>query len=146
MLEPCNASTPMAWMCCPVQICCSTFSPGTKPISWRTSKQYKAWWQPRICTFQLIDERLKSGLPVGEVEVQQRMVETLHGVGLEFDHPPIVAFGSHSSDGHYAPSPQSDRMLEMGQPVLIDLWAGFKDRPMADITWVGFAGGPTRFH
>lgn len=93
--------------------------------------------------FQLIDERLKAGQPIGEVEVQQRMVEYLHSVGLTFDHPPIVAFGSHSSDGHYAPNPQSDRILEMGHCVLIDLWAGFKDRPMADITWVGFAGEPT---
>ena len=38
---------------------------------------------------------------------------------------------------------RTDRVLEMGQCVLIDLWAGIKDRPMADITWVGFAGEPT---
>ena len=67
----------------------------------------------------------------------------VHAAGLEFDHAPIVAFGEHASDGHYAPSPQTDRALEMGQCVLIDLWAGFRDRPMADITWVGFAGEPT---
>ena len=94
-------------------------------------------------TFQVIDERLKARRRVTELEVQELIVQQLHAAGLEFDHAPIVAFGEHASDGHYAPSPQTDRALEIGQCVLIDLWAGFRDRPMADITWVGFAGEPT---
>jgi Xaa-Pro aminopeptidase len=93
--------------------------------------------------FQLIDDRLKARQPVMELEVQALIVERIHASGLEFDHEPIVAFGEHASNGHYAPSAQTDRALEPGQCVLIDLWAGFKDRPMADITWVGFAGEPT---
>ena len=93
--------------------------------------------------FQLIDDRLKAQQPVSELEVQALIVEHLQAVGLEFDHAPIVAFGEHASDGHYAPSPDTDRALAPGQCVLIDLWAGFTDRPMADITWVGFAGQPT---
>ena len=93
--------------------------------------------------FGWIDARLKAGQPVSELAVQALLVEQIEACGLVFDHPPIVAFGSHASDGHYAPGPQSDRLLEMGQCVLIDLWAGQDDRPMADITWVGFAGEPT---
>jgi len=93
--------------------------------------------------FQVIDERLKARRRVTELEVQELIVQQLHAAGLEFDHAPIVAFGEHASDGHYAPSPQTDRAVEIGQCVLIDLWAGFRDRPMADITWVGFAGEPT---
>ncbi len=93
--------------------------------------------------FQLIDERLKARQRVTELEVQELMVQQIHASGLEFDHPPIIAFGSHASDGHYAPGAQTDRALEAGQCVLIDLWAGLADRPMADITWVGFAGEPT---
>jgi Xaa-Pro aminopeptidase len=93
--------------------------------------------------FQLIDDRLKAGQRVTELEVQALIVQQLRALGLEFDHEPIVAFGDHASDGHYAPGAQTDRALEMGQCVLIDLWAGFSDRPMADITWVGFAGEPT---
>jgi Xaa-Pro aminopeptidase len=93
--------------------------------------------------FQLIDERLKARRRVTELEVQALTVQQIQASGLEFDHPPIVAFGSHASDGHYAPGAQTDRALELGQCVLIDLWAGFTDRPMADITWVGFAGEPT---
>ena len=93
--------------------------------------------------FQLIDDRLKARQAVTELEVQALIVQQLRALGLEFDHEPIVAFGDHASDGHYAPVAKTDRALELGQCVLIDLWAGFPDRPMADITWVGFAGEPT---
>jgi len=93
--------------------------------------------------FQLIDARLKAAQPISELQVQALITQTLNEHGLETDHAAIVAFGSHASDGHYAPSQQSDRVLEMGQCVLIDLWAGLRDRPMADITWVGFAGAPS---
>ena len=93
--------------------------------------------------FQLIDARLKAAQPISELQVQALITQTLNEHGLETDHAAIVAFGSHASDGHYAPSQQSDRILEMGQCVLIDLWAGLRDRPMADITWVGFAGAPS---
>jgi len=99
--------------------------------------------QAKDLAFQLIAERLKAGQGVGELEVQDLMLRELDARGLEYDHAPIVAFGNHASDGHYAPSPESDRQLEPGQCVLIDLWAGLRDRPMADITWVGFAGEPS---
>lgn len=92
--------------------------------------------------FRLIHERLVAGQRVTELQAQELIVRELAGRRLEFDHPPIVAFGSHASDGHYAPSVETDRALEWGQCVLIDLWAGLRDRPMADITWVGFAGEP----
>lgn len=93
--------------------------------------------------FHLIHERLQAQQRVTELEVQDLIVRLLIARGLEFDHAPIVAFGSHASEGHYAASVETDRALEWGQCVLIDLWAGFRDRPMADITWVGFAGEPT---
>ena len=93
--------------------------------------------------FQLLRERRAAGEAVTELEVQDLLVRQIAAAGLEFDHAPIVAFGSHASDGHYAPGPSTDRKLESGMCVLIDLWAGVPDRPMADITWVGFAGEPT---
>ena len=93
--------------------------------------------------FQLIEQRLLVHQSVSELEVQALIVRQLQADGLAFDHAPIVAFGAHASDGHYTPSPQTDCVLEVGQCVLVDLWAGVPDRPMADITWVGFAGQPT---
>lgn len=99
--------------------------------------------QAKDLAFQLIHDRLIAARPITELAVQAVIVEQLSSIGLTFDHAPIVAFGSHASDGHYAPSIETDRALELGQCVLIDLWAGFTDRPMADITWVGFAGEPS---
>lgn len=93
--------------------------------------------------FQLIHERLKTNQLVTELEVQRLIIQQIRAKGLDFDHAPIVAFGKHASDGHYSPSSETDCALEKDQCVLIDLWAGFKDRPMADITWVGFSGTPT---
>ena len=90
--------------------------------------------------FEFIEQRRQARQPVGELEVQALIVRQLQADGLAFDHAPIVAFGAHASDGHYSPSPATDCALAMGQCVIIDLWAGFHDRPMADITWVGFAG------
>lgn len=94
-------------------------------------------------SFRLIAERLAAGRPVTELEAQEAVVRQLTAAGLAFDHPPIVAFGSHASDGHYSPNPQSNRTLEDGMCVILDVWGGLPGRPMADITWVGFAGEPT---
>jgi len=103
----------------------------------------KALMQAKDAAFLLIDERLKAGEPVRESEVQDVIVGQLADAGLVTDHPAIVAFGSHASDGHYTIRPETDRALEMGMCVLVDLWAGVPGRPMGDVTWVGFAGNPT---
>ncbi len=92
--------------------------------------------------FELMDARLRAGAPITELEVQALIVRTLAEAGLESDHPAIVAFGDHASDGHYTVSAQTNRRLEPGQCVLLDIWGGEVGRPMADITWVGYAGQP----
>jgi Xaa-Pro aminopeptidase len=55
--------------------------------------------------------------------------------------PPIVAFGPHSADPHYAPSESRPTPLQRDQVVLIDLWGGVRlDTVFADQTWMGFSG------
>jgi Xaa-Pro aminopeptidase len=93
--------------------------------------------------FALIDSRLKAKTPVQELEVQDLILRCFAEDGLTADHAPNVSFGGHAGDPHYEITPSSNRTLEMGQCVLIDLWAGILDRPMADVTFVGFAGQPT---
>jgi len=93
--------------------------------------------------FRLIAERLAASAPITELEVQEVMMRQLREAGIMFDHPPIVAFGSHASDGHYSPNPHTNRTLEQGMCVILDVWGGVPGRPMADITWSGFAGEPT---
>ncbi len=106
------------------------------------SRAVDALMQAKDDAFRLIDERLKAGAPVAESEAQAVIMARLADAGLITDHAAIVAFGSHASDGHYSVRPETDRTLEMGMCVLIDLWAAVPGRPMGDVTWVGYAGEP----
>lgn len=92
-----------------------------------------------------IDAALRRGQAPDELEVQAVMVAELQDAGLRFDHPPIVAFGRHSSDPHYAPDPRTSVTLRPGEAVLLDLWGkgGGPADPYADITWMGVYGSPT---
>ncbi len=93
--------------------------------------------------FALIDQRLKAQQAITELEVQNLIMQFFLEDGLRADHPANVSFGGHAGDPHYEITPESNRSLEKGQCVLIDLWAGIPDRPMADVTFVGFAGQPS---
>jgi Xaa-Pro aminopeptidase len=76
-----------------------------------------------------------------ECALQQRVIEALHGRGLVFDHPPIVAFGPHAALPHYEPGPGSDLPLTRDQVVLLDLWGGRAlGGVFADQTWMAFTG------
>ena len=92
--------------------------------------------------FKLLHERLKGGWMVDEFETQQEILRVINAGGLQTDHPPIVAFGAHAADPHYAPQSHGSATLERGQCVLIDLWGQEPDRPFADITRMGHAGEP----
>jgi Xaa-Pro aminopeptidase len=68
-----------------------------------------------------------------EKEVQARMAQVLEGLGLTFDHPPMVAFGKNSANPHHAPT---EKALEEGEVALLDLWAKEPGGVYADITWM----------
>ncbi|ODS56266.1 MAG: hypothetical protein ABS36_07645 [Acidobacteria bacterium SCN 69-37] len=95
--------------------------------------------------FAFITGRLAAGVPVGEFEVQARMLEWFAVEGIETDAPPMVAVQEHAGDPHYAPVPATSRTVGPGDLVLLDLW-GKCQAPgavYADITWTGVAGTPT---
>lgn len=78
-----------------------------------------------------------------EVAVQRSVLEQLAGAGLETEDPPIVAFGPHSADPHYAPHESTDRTLAADEVVLLDLWARPSPKTVwADQTWMAFTGTP----
>lgn len=80
-----------------------------------------------------------AGSGLTEAALQAQVVEQIHAAGLVFDYPPIVAFGAHTADPHYVPSP--DTLLERDQVVLLDLWGGpALGSVFADQTWMGFSG------
>jgi Xaa-Pro dipeptidase len=81
----------------------------------------------------------QSGEGITESALQEQVVAAVEARGLVFDDPPIVAFGANSANPHYEPSPRA--MLQSGDVVLLDLWAGRSHTTVfADQTWIGFAG------
>lgn len=76
-----------------------------------------------------------------ESALQARVVAEVEARGLVFDELPIVAFGANSAKPHYEPHSGSDAVLQSGEVVLLDLWAGrSRTTVFADQTWIGFAG------
>jgi len=74
--------------------------------------------------------------PPRELDVQQIMLNVFAEHGVEYDHPPIVAFGVNAARPHYAPEPENDAVLAPGDVVLLDLWAREPGGVYADITWM----------
>jgi len=94
--------------------------------------------------FALVRERLASGQPVKESEVQAFIAARFAHRGLFADHPCIVAVNDHASDPHFetAAGPH-DREIKKGDLLLIDLWAKVADDPRAvyyDATWMAYCG------
>ena len=93
--------------------------------------------------FAFITQRLTVGQPLTEYDVQQQIAAFFDAANLEYDHPPIVSVNAHAADPHYAPTADSHSPIQLGDMVLIDLWAKERATPLdcyADITWVGYCG------
>jgi Xaa-Pro aminopeptidase len=63
--------------------------------------------------------------------------EAIRRAGLTTDHGPNVSVNENSSDSHYEPTAESNRPIQSGDFLLIDIWAR-KDVPNSiwyDITW-----------
>ena len=84
-----------------------------------------------------------AGTPRTEHEVQQRIVAAFDRLGLECDHPPIVAWGPNAADPHYAPPATGSAAIVRGRLLLIDLWAREPGQPFADQTWMFSLGTPS---
>ena len=81
-----------------------------------------------------------AGTGLRETEVQARVVAACRERGLVFDTLPIVGFGPNAANPHYEPAAGHDAVLEPGQVVLLDLWAGRRlGAVFADQTWMGVA-------
>ena len=78
-----------------------------------------------------------------EQAVQAILIQALEERGLVFDHPPMVAFGQNAANPHHAPT---EKVLEEGEVVLLDLWAKEKGGVYADITWMAGLRPPEAAH
>ena len=81
------------------------------------------------------------GTGLSESALQAKVIAQVEARGLVFDDHPIVAFGANSAKPHYQPHPGSDAVLQAGDLILLDLWAGTSHTTVfADQTWIGYAG------
>jgi Xaa-Pro aminopeptidase len=83
------------------------------------------------------------GRPLDEHTLQQWIVERFAELGLEYDHPPIVAAGVNAADPHYEPRVAGSARIARGDVLLVDLWAREPGAPYADQTWMGVLGAPS---
>jgi Xaa-Pro dipeptidase len=92
--------------------------------------------------FVEIGNRIKSGTPTNEYDIQQYILKCFADRGMFSKDPPIVAVNGNSAMPHYGPTREHNSPINKGDFVLIDLWAKL-DRPgavYADITWTSFVG------
>jgi Xaa-Pro aminopeptidase len=78
---------------------------------------------------------------VREVGLRDRVCAAMERAGLVTNEPPIAAFQENSALPHYEPHAGSDRRLQAGQVLLLDLWARTSAGTVwADQTWIAFSG------
>jgi len=78
-----------------------------------------------------------------EFEIAEYIRKRFKEEHLESPDGPIVSINSHCSDPHYEPSLRSSSPINIGDWVLIDLWARDStvvDSIYADITWTAYVG------
>jgi Xaa-Pro aminopeptidase len=92
--------------------------------------------------FKEIAHRIRSGKPPKEYEIQEFMHNLMRQNNLAWGDGPVVAINEHAADPHFEPTPENSYNMQIGDLVLIDLWAKL-DQPRSifyDITWMGFIG------
>jgi Xaa-Pro aminopeptidase len=92
--------------------------------------------------FAAVSERMASGTPTTEYDIQQLMTGWFRDEGLLSDSPPIVAAAANAGNPHYMPTKADHRVIRPGEIVLLDLWGKLEREGavFADISWVGYTG------
>ncbi|HEU4566125.1 MAG TPA: Xaa-Pro peptidase family protein [Gemmatimonadaceae bacterium] len=92
----------------------------------------------------LAGERARAGAPIAEHELMAWILDRFARAGLETDgHGPNVSAGANAANPHYEPSAEHPRPINMGDVLLIDLWAREPEGVFADQTWMGVLGDPS---
>jgi Xaa-Pro dipeptidase len=92
--------------------------------------------------FKRAGDAAKSGSPTTEFQLQQWILEQFAAKNLLTDHGPIVAIGPNAANPHYEPTLERDAKINIGDILLIDLWAREDNGVFADQTWMGSLGKP----
>jgi Xaa-Pro aminopeptidase len=93
--------------------------------------------------FAEIARRMRTNEATTEYDIQQFMVRRFEEENMtcDGDHP-IVSVNANSAIPHYGPTADTFKPINMGDFVLLDVWAKLKESGAvyADQTWTGFVG------
>jgi Xaa-Pro dipeptidase len=92
--------------------------------------------------FVLAGEHARNGRPLREFELAEWIRAEFQSLGLLTDHGPNVSVGPNAANPHYEPSADASAVVEVGDILLIDLWAREPEGIYADQTWMGSIGTP----
>jgi Xaa-Pro dipeptidase len=93
--------------------------------------------------FAMIGAKARAGTPMREHDVAEWIRGEFAATGLETDHGPNVSVGVNAANPHYEPTAESSSVLNVGDIVLIDLWAREPNGVYADQTWMASIGEPS---
>lgn len=91
----------------------------------------------------LAGERARAGNPMREFELASLIRDEFAEAGLNTDHGPNVSVGANAANPHYEPTAEHSALINIGDILLIDLWARETDGVFADQTWMGSLGEPS---
>jgi Xaa-Pro aminopeptidase len=85
----------------------------------------------------------RAGRPMTEYALQQHILAEFTKAGLETDHGPIIAIGPNAANPHYSPSADNPVKINVGDLLLVDLFAHEPGGIWADQTWMASLGDPS---
>ncbi len=103
-------------------------------------------------TWAFISEHYTAGVPLTESDTVVFILEQFDTYGMTTDHPPVVAFGTHTGNPHYDAGTDGNTTAHPGDLIQLDIWAKERIAPddsgtntaeaavYADISWVGIYG------
>src|SRR5690349_11112598 len=86
----------------------------------------------------------RAGRSVTEYSLQQHILDEFRKAGLETIDPPVVAVGPNAANPHYEPREDNPVRINVGDVVLLDLWAREAGGIWADQTWMASVGEPSQ--
>jgi Xaa-Pro aminopeptidase len=93
--------------------------------------------------FATAAKRARAGTPMREHDLAEQIRDEFAAHGLITDHGPNVSVGPNAANPHYEPTADESALIQVGDIVLIDLWAHEADGVYADQTWMGSIGEPS---
>lgn len=99
--------------------------------------------QAKDLAFSFVRESLQADKAINEYDIQNVIMAHFHANNMDIDHPPIVAVNANAANPHYAPNPNRHSPVQVGDMLLLDIFARQANSPLdcfGDVTWTAYCG------